>query len=130
LSAPEFASVIEQMAASVGALRAVLEAERIDEYPAAIEAAQKALDAIASYPGGIDSLRSALDRSAEQEKLRLRELITMASIDHKVNGELIRIAMQKNAALQATVAQQSAEATYSERGHVPSVLGSLLSRKV
>ncbi|NBO82120.1 MAG: hypothetical protein EBU75_04620 [Betaproteobacteria bacterium] len=130
MSAPEVASVIEQMASSVGALRAVLEAERIDEYPSAIDAAQKALDAIAGYPGGIDSLRSALDRSAEQEKLRLRELITKASIDHKINGELIRIAMQKNAALQATVAQQSAEATYSDRGHVPSVLGSLLSRKV
>jgi hypothetical protein len=122
--------LIEQMASSVAALRAALESERIDDYPAAIDTAQKALDAIAAYPGGIDSLRSALDRSAEQDKLRLRELITTASIDHKVNGELIRIAMQKNAALRATVAQQSAEATYSERGHVPSVLGSLLSRKV
>ena len=118
------------MASSVAALRAALESERIDDYPAAIDTAQKALDAIAAYPGGIDSLRSALDRSAEQDKLRLRELIAKASVDHKVNGELIRIAMQKNAALRATVAQQSAEATYSERGHVPSVLGSLLSRKV
>jgi len=130
LSSPAVASLIEQMASSVAALRAALESERIDDYPAAIDTAQKALDAIAAYPGGIDSLRSALDRSAEQDKLRLRELITKASIDHKVNGELIRIAMQKNAALRATVAQQSAEATYSERGHVPSVLGSLLSRKV
>ena len=118
------------MTSSVAALRAALESERIDDYPTAIDAAQKDLDAISAYPGGIDSLRSALDRSAEQDKLRLRELITKASIDHKVNGELIRIAMQKNAALRATVAQQSAEATYSERGHVPSVLGSLLSRKV
>ncbi|MFM7965424.1 MAG: hypothetical protein ACKPBE_03000, partial [Betaproteobacteria bacterium] len=89
--------MIEQMASSVAALRAALESERIDDYPAAIDTAQKALDAIAAYPGGIDSLRSALDRSAEQDKLRLRELITKASIDHKVNGELIRIAMQKNA---------------------------------
>ncbi|MBU3720953.1 MAG: hypothetical protein FGM22_09395 [Burkholderiaceae bacterium] len=118
------------MATSVAALRQVLEAERVDDYPAAIDSAQKALDAIGAYPGGIDSLRDALDRCAEQDKLRLRELINKASVDHKVNGELIRIAMQKNAALRATVAQQSAEATYSDRGHVPSVLGSLLSRKV
>ena len=118
------------MATSVAALRQVLEAERVDDYPAAIDSAQKALDAIGVYPGGSDSLRDALDRCAEQDKLRLRELINKASVDHKVNGELIRIAMQKNAALRATVAQQSAEATYSDRGHVPSVLGSLLSRKV
>ena len=122
--------VIEQMATSVAQLREVLEAERIDDYAAAIDAAQKALDAINHFPGGIDSLRAEMDRCAEREKLRLRELIMKASVDHKINGDLIKLAMQKNAALQATVAQQSASATYSERGHVPSVLGSLLSKKV
>ena len=118
------------MATSVAELRAVLETERIDDYPAAIDAAQKALDAINQFPGGIDSLRSEMERCAEREKLRLRELIMKAAVDHKVNGDLIKLAMQKNAALQATVAQQSASATYSDRGHVPSVLGSLLSKKV
>ena len=113
------------MASAVAELRAVLEAERVDDYPQAIEAAQSALDAINTFPGGIDSLRSEMDRCAEREKLRLRELIMKASVDHK-----IKLAMQKNAALQATVAQQSASATYSDRGHVPSVLGSLLSKKV
>ncbi len=122
--------VIEQMATSVAQLREVLEAERIDDYAAAIDAAQKALDAINHFPGGIESLRAEMDRCAEREKLRLRELIMKASVDHKINGDLIRLAMQKNAALQATVAQQSASATYSDRGHVPSVLGSLRSKKV
>lgn len=122
--------VIEQMASAVADLRSVLEAERVDDYPAAIEAAQKALEAINAFPGGIDSLRSELDRCAEREKLRLRELIMKASVDHKINGDLIKLAMQKNAALQATVAQQSASATYSDRGQIPGVLGSLLSKKV
>ncbi len=122
--------IIEQMAASVGHLRSVLEAERVDDYAQAIDAAQKALDAINAFPEGIDGLRAEIERAAERDKLRLRELIMKASVDHKVNGELIRLATQKNAALQATVAQQSASATYSERGQVPSVLGSLLSRKV
>jgi hypothetical protein len=108
----------------------VLEAERVDDYAQAIEAAQKALDAINAFPDGIDGLRAEIERAAERDKLRLRELIMKASVDHKVNGELIRLAAQKNAALQATVAQQSASATYSDRGQVPSVLGSLLSRKV
>lgn len=118
------------MATAVAQLRTVLEAEHVDDYAGAIDAAQRALDAINAYPGGLDALRTEIDRSAEQEKLRLRELVMKASVDHKVNGELIRLAMQKNAALQATIAQQSASATYSERGQVPSVLGSLLSRKV
>ncbi len=102
----------------------------MDDYAQAIDAAQKALDAINAFPDGIDGLRAEIERAAERDKLRLRELIMKASVDHKVNGELIRLATQKNAALQATVAQQSASATYSERGQVPSVLGSLLSRKV
>ncbi len=118
------------MASAVADLRSVLEAERVDDYAAAIGAAQKALDAINGFPGGIDGLRSDMDRCAEPEKLRLRELIMRASIDHKINGDLIKLATQKNAALQATVAQQSASATYSDRGQIPGVLGSLLSKKV
>lgn len=122
--------IIGGMATAVADLRAALEAERVDDYPDAIANAQKSLDVIANFPGGLDQLRSEIDRCPEQEKLRLRELLMRASVDHKVSGELIRIAMQKNAALQANVAQQSPAATYSGRGHVPGVLGSLLSRKV
>jgi hypothetical protein len=122
--------IIGGMAMAVGELRAALEAERVNDYPDAIANAQKALDVITNFPGGLDQLRSEIDRCPEQEKLRLRELLMKASVDHKVSGELIRIAMQKNAALQANVAQQSPAATYSGRGHVPGVLGSLLSRKV
>ncbi len=115
---------------AVSELRSALEAERVNDYPDAIANAQKSLDVITNFPGGLDQLRSEIDRCPEQEKLRLRELLMKASVDHKVSGELIRIAMQKNAALQANVAQQSPAATYSGRGHVPGVLGSLLSRKV
>ncbi len=118
------------MASAVGELRRVLQAEAVDDYAEAIRVAQSSLDAINGFPGGIDGLRSELERKPEQDKLRLRELITKASIDHKVNGELIRLAMKKNAALQAIIAQESESATYSELGQVPSVLGSLLSKKV
>ncbi len=118
------------MASAVAELRRVLQAEAADDYGGAIRSAQLALDAINGFSGGIDGLRSELERKPEQEKLRLRGLIAKASIDHKVNGELIRLAMKKNAALQAIIAQQSESATYSELGQVPSVLGSLLSKKV
>ena len=117
------------MASAVHALRLALEAERVDDYPAAIDAAQSALDQIAAFPGGLDGLRAQIDQGPEEERLRLREILLAAATDHKINGELIRIASQKNAALQALLAQESASATYSDRGMVPSVLGTLLSRK-
>ena len=123
-------AIIERVVAAVAGLREVLEAERLDDYPKAIETAQQSLNEIASFPGGIDGLREALDQESEQQRLRLREMIMQASIDHRVNGDLIRIAAQKNAALQALIAQESDSATYSNQGQVPGVLGSLLSRKV
>lgn len=122
--------IISSMASSVRELRVALDEQRIDDYPQAIENAQKALDVITQFPGGPEQLRGEIDRCSEQEKLRLRELLMQASVDHKVSGELIRLAMQKNAALQANMAQQSHAATYSGRGQIPGVLGSLLSRKV
>ena len=118
------------MASAIAELRRVLEAESVDEYPIAIRAAQSALDAINGFSGGLEGIRAELERKPEQEKLRLRERITKASIDHEVNGELIRLAMKKNAALQAVIAQQSESATYSDLGQVPNVLGSLLSKRV
>jgi len=126
----DIAPIIESMASAIAELRRVLEAESVDEYPAAIGAAQTALDAINGFTGGLEGIRAELERKPEQEKLRLRELITKASIDHKINGELIRLAMKKNAALQAVIAQQSESATYSGLGQVPNVLGSLLSKRV
>lgn len=123
------AQLIDNMANAVSTLRQVLEQERVDDYGSVIESAQRALDAINNYPGGSESLRDEIDCMAEEEKLRLRELIIKASQDHDINGELIRLAAQKNAALQAVVAQQAASATYSDRGQVPGVMGSLLSRK-
>lgn len=123
------AQLIENMAGAVSTLRQVLEQERIDDYGRVIESAQQSLDAINNYPGGSEGLRDEIDCMAEEEKLRLRELIIKAAQDHNINGELIRLAAQKNAALQAVVAQQEDSATYSDRGQVPSVMGSLLSRK-
>jgi hypothetical protein len=40
------------------------------------------------------------------------------------------LAMQKNAALQAFMAQQSDSATYSSSGSIPNLTGGVLSRKV
>jgi hypothetical protein len=122
--------IIEKLAAAVASLRAVLEAERLDDYARVIEENQQALDLVQAYPNGVEGLREAIELCAEEEKTRLRELLILASQDHQINAELIRLGIQKNAALRAVIAQESDSATYSDKGDVPNVMGSLLSRKV
>jgi hypothetical protein len=57
-------------------------------------------------------------------------VLNQASVNHRVNGELIKLAMQRSAALQSFVAQQSLGATYEIGGSIPGASGSLLSKKV
>ncbi|MEY4083939.1 MAG: hypothetical protein RL483_1308 [Pseudomonadota bacterium] len=122
--------LIQELASAVAQLRRSLEAEQVDDYAAGIERADRALTALSNFPGGLDGLRAGLDLLPEQEKTSLRNTLLKAQQDHLVNGELIRAASLKNAALMASLAQQSESATYSARGQVANVLGNLLSRKV
>jgi hypothetical protein len=122
--------LIHELAAAVTQLRVALEADRVDDYPACIDRAAKALDAIVQFQGGMDGLKARIDLLPEQEKTGLRSTLLKAQQDHLVNGELIRLASLKNSALMASLAQQSESATYSARGQVANVLGNLLSRKV
>jgi flagellar biosynthesis/type III secretory pathway chaperone len=96
----------------------------------ALAKAQAALDQINAYQGGVEQLKkdiSALEPSLKQE---IEDKLQKSGVDHQVNGELIKLAMQKNAALQAFMAQQSDSATYSSSGSIPNLTGGVLSRKV
>ncbi len=121
---------ISQVSSAVGALRAALEAENIDALPEAIANAQQALDKLNTYPGGVEQLRVDMDALVSPEKEAVKEMLEQATVDHHVNGELIRLAAQKNAALQAFIAQQSDSATYSSSGNVPGLGTGTFSKKV
>lgn len=121
---------ISQVASAVGALRAALEAEDIDSLPNAIAGAQQALDKLNTYPGGVDQLRVDMDALPSPLKEEVKEQLEQATVDHHINGELIRLAAQKNAALQAFIAQQSDSATYSSTGNVPGLGSGTFSKKV
>lgn len=123
-------SQVDQVANAVSFLRNTLENNRIDDLTDALAKAQAALDQMNSYPGGVEQLRkdiTALDQPLRQE---IEDRLQKAGVDHQVNGELIKLAMQKNAALQAFMAQQSDSATYSSSGSIPNLTGGVLSRKV
>jgi hypothetical protein len=111
-------------------LRAALEAEDIDSLPNAITGAQQALDKLNTYPGGVEQLRLDMDALPSPLKEEVKEQLEQATVDHHINGELIRLAAQKNAALQAFIAQQSDSATYSSTGNVPGLGSGTFSKKV
>lgn len=121
---------ISQVASAVGLLRAALEAEDIDALPDAIAGAQQALDQLNTYAGGVEQLRIDMDNLPSPLREEVKTQLEQATVDHHINGELIRLAAQKNAALQAFIAQQSDSATYSSTGNVPGLGSGTFSKKV
>lgn len=109
---------VEQAAQAVQRLRATLEQNHLPGLEQAVLDTQAALRSLELFPGGIEGLRAAIDQQESSERQRLTGLLAQAKHDHQLNSELIRLAMQRNAALQAYAAQSSAAATYSSEGAV------------
>ena len=121
---------ITVMADAVAHLRKTLEANDIDGLAEALSRTQFALDQVNAYPGGTDQLKKDLDVLQSPLKEEVLARLEQATVDHHINGELIRLAIQKNAALQAYIAQQSDSATYSSKGGVPGIGSGVFSRKI
>ena len=111
-------------------VRSNLESNNLDALPQALTQAQAAVDSLNAYPGGIEQLRADIDQLPAAERDQVRQLLDEASVHQQVNGQLIKLAMQKNAALQAYIAQESDAATYSNTGLTSANRGEVLSRKV
>ena len=88
-----------------------------------------ALQALEDYPGGVEGLRQFIATLPEDEQTQLNTRLTQARDDHQLNTDLINLAMQRNAALQAYAAQSSAGATYSSEGGVSFLGGGQLLGK-
>ena len=115
---------------AVSGLRAALEANDMERLPSALELTNLALDSINAYPGGVEKLRGDINEFPESQKEQLLALLNETSTNHQINGELIRLAMQRSAAMQSFIAQQAPSATYGSDGGVPGSVGGVLSRKV
>ena len=128
--------LVTQVAHAVSDLRRTLESNEVEALEATLAQTSNALNAINGYAGGmprgggVEKLRADILALGEPDSQRLMAELNQASIDHRVNGELIKLAMQRSAALQSFVAQQSLGATYEIGGGIPGVSGNLLSKKV
>lgn len=122
-------NLVEQVATAVSELRTTLENHALPGLEAAILNSQMALKALEDYPGGVEGLRQFIATLPEEEQIQLNTRLTQARDDHQLNTDLIKLAMQRNAALQAYAAQSSAGATYSSEGGVSFLGGGQLLGK-
>jgi flagellar biosynthesis/type III secretory pathway chaperone len=121
--------LLDEVVQAVSGLRQLLEQQRLTELEPALVNTQLAVNKLNAYPGGVAGLRTAIEALPDGLREQALEKLQRARQDHDVNAELIRLAMQRNAALQAYAAQSSAAATYSSEGGVSMVnTGSLLGK--
>jgi flagellar biosynthesis/type III secretory pathway chaperone len=121
---------LQKISGAVLDLRSALEANDMERLPVALDLTNIALDAINQYPGGAEKLKADIGQFPAEQKQNLMALLDEASVNHQINGELIRLAMQRSAAMQSFIAQQAPSATYDSEGGVPGSVGGVLSRKV
>lgn len=122
-------NLVEQVAIAVAELRTTLENHALPGLETAILNSQMALKALENHPGGVEGLRQLIATLSEDEQAQLNARLEQARADHQLNADLIRLAMQRNAALQAYAAQSSAGATYSSEGGVSFLGGGQLLGK-
>ena len=122
-------ALVEEVAQAVHALRITLENHELPGLEEAILNSQMALKALEDHPGGVEGLRQLIATLSEDEQTQLNTRLEQARADHQLNADLIRLAMQRNAALQAYAAQSSAGATYSSEGGVSFLGGGQLLGK-
>ena len=97
----ELKTLLEQIASAVARLRQTLETNNMDALPEALEQTRVALELINGYPEGPEKLKSDINQYPEEQKQILHGLLDQASVDHQINGDLIRLAMQRSAAIPA-----------------------------
>jgi len=122
-------AVVEQVSNAVAELRTTLEKHELPGLETAILNSQMALKALEDHPGGVEGLRQLIATFSEAQQQALNTRLEQARTDHQLNSDLIRLAMQRNAALQAYAAQSSAGATYSSEGGVSFLGGGQLLGK-
>lgn len=121
--------LVEQVAQAVAQLRSTLEKHELPGLEAAILNTQTALQALEKHPGGVEGLRQLIATFPADTQKQLNDRLAQARLDHQINADLIRLALQRNAALQAYAAQSSAAATYSSEGGVSFLGGGQLLGK-
>jgi hypothetical protein len=122
-------NLAHDLSRSIADLKSKLEQHQIDDIEASIAKVQVAMDAFQRHPGGMDELLRTIDLMEPAPRDEMRGVLRQIKLEYEVCGQLIKLAMQRNAALQAYAAQNDAAAIYSAQGGVSMVAGSKLLGK-
>ena len=112
-------SHIVGLAEAVGQLRECLSQQLgIDALERALGKVAARMTEIEARWGSFENLRSEMNALGSADREDLNQILTFAQQDQAAAAELIRLAQQRNTALQAHVAQTAENATYSNQGTV------------
>ena len=93
--------------------RDALNALQLAGLPDALAQVADSYAALEVWPGGMAGLPAALNQCSPSDQQAIRQTLAQAAADHRICGELIRVALQRVASLQAFQVQGSAAATYA-----------------
>ena len=118
---------LSALADTLACQRAALEAGQLDQLGEINLALESRFAAIGNWPGGEPALAEAIAAQPAAARASLRALLLQLGTDNRVNGDLIRVTMNRVAAIQAFQAAGSPAGTYGP-GASPGT-GSRLSRR-
>lgn len=113
------AALVGELCEAVFAVTGILKEARLLELEAAVLRVEALNERLSSYPGGSEELRNQIDRLEEPTRNTIRAKLETARDQHDLNQSLIKLAIQRNVALQSYSAQTNLSATYSSDGGVP-----------
>mgnify|MGYP006274381047 CR=1 FL=1 len=115
----ELQSVLDLVGSEVDRVKRLLETNQISDLEQALLAMQQALERLHAWGGGLDGLARFIKSLPEDRRTSATAKLEHIRLTQDINSELVRLAMQRNAALQSYAAQTRADATYSNAGGVP-----------
>ena len=107
------APLLDALEAALRDQREALEQGRLEGLAEINRELELRYEAVEGWPGGIAALHAEIAARPQDEGARLRERIRALAVDNRVCGDLIRVAMQRAAALRSFRAAASEAATYA-----------------
>lgn len=112
-------ALINELCEAVFAVTTILQEARITELESGVLRVESLNERLSNYPGGSDALRNQINQLEEPTRDAIRAKLESARQQHDLNQSLIKLAIQRNVALQSYSAQTNLSATYSSDGGVP-----------
>jgi hypothetical protein len=113
------AELIGELCSAVFAVTDILQTARITELEPAVVRVEALNERLSKYPGGPEELRKQIGKLDDPVRDVIRAKLESARQQHDLNQSLIKLAIQRNVALQSYSAQTNLSATYSSDGGVP-----------